>query len=48
MAEDGAQSDKDGYYQITGRMDDVFNVSGHRMGTAKVESALVAHPQVAL
>ena len=39
--------DKDGYYQITGRVDDVINVSGHRMGTAEVESALVSHPSVA-
>jgi acetyl-CoA synthetase len=44
---DGARRDKDGYYQITGRIDDVINVSGHRMGTAEVESALVAHPKVA-
>ena len=43
-AGDGARRDKDGYYQITGRIDDVINVSGHRMGTAEVESALVAHP----
>ena len=42
-----AGRDKDGYYQITGRIDDVINVSGHRMGTAEVESALVAHPKVA-
>jgi len=46
-AGDGARRDKDGYYQITGRIDDVINVSGHRMGTAEVESALVAHPDVA-
>jgi acetyl-CoA synthetase len=46
-AGDGARRDKDGYYQITGRIDDVINVSGHRMGTAEVESALVAHPSVA-
>ncbi|MES2754541.1 MAG: acetyl-coenzyme A synthetase, partial [Pseudomonadota bacterium] len=39
--------DEDGYYWITGRVDDVINVSGHRMGTAEVESALVAHPLVA-
>ncbi|MEQ1689203.1 MAG: acetyl-coenzyme A synthetase, partial [Sphingopyxis sp.] len=39
--------DEDGYYWITGRVDDVINVSGHRMGTAEVESALVAHPKVA-
>ncbi|MEO1457645.1 MAG: acetyl-coenzyme A synthetase, partial [Pseudomonadota bacterium] len=38
--------DEDGYYWITGRVDDVINVSGHRMGTAEVESALVAHPKV--
>lgn len=44
---DGARRDEDGYYWITGRMDDVLNVSGHRMGTAEVESALVLHPQVA-
>ena len=44
---DGARRDDDGYYWITGRVDDVLNVSGHRMGTAEVESALVAHPQVA-
>ena len=44
---DGARRDQDGYYWITGRMDDVINVSGHRMGTAEVESALVAHPKVA-
>lgn len=44
---DGARRDTDGYYWITGRMDDVINVSGHRMGTAEVESALVLHPQVA-
>ncbi len=44
---DGARRDDDGYYWITGRVDDVINVSGHRMGTAEVESALVAHPQVA-
>ncbi len=44
---DGARRDTDGYYWITGRVDDVINVSGHRMGTAEVESALVAHPQVA-
>jgi len=46
-AGDGARRDKDAYYQITGRIDDVINVSGHRMGTAEVESALVAHPDVA-
>jgi len=44
---DGARRDKDAYYQITGRIDDVINVSGHRMGTAEVESALVAHDTVA-
>ncbi len=44
---DGAYRDEDGYYWITGRVDDVLNVSGHRMGTAEVESALVAHPAVA-
>ncbi|MFT6559437.1 acetate--CoA ligase [Sneathiella sp.] len=43
---DGARRDKDGYYWITGRVDDVINVSGHRMGTAEVESALVAHPKI--
>ncbi len=44
---DGARRDKDGYYWITGRVDDVLNVSGHRMGTAEVESALVLHESVA-
>ena len=44
---DGARRDQDGYFWITGRVDDVLNVSGHRMGTAEIESALVAHPQVA-
>jgi acetyl-CoA synthetase len=44
---DGARRDEDGFYWITGRVDDVLNVSGHRMGTAEVESALVAHPKVA-
>jgi acetyl-CoA synthetase len=44
---DGARRDADGYYWITGRVDDVINVSGHRMGTAEIESALVAHPKVA-
>ena len=44
---DGARRDEDGYYWITGRVDDVLNVSGHRMGTAEIESALVAHPSVA-
>lgn len=43
---DGARRDEDGYWWITGRMDDVLNVSGHRMGTAEIESALVAHPDV--
>jgi acetyl-CoA synthetase len=47
MTGDGARRDEDGYYWITGRVDDVINVSGHRMGTAEVESALVLHPQVA-
>ncbi|MCV6546708.1 MAG: acetate--CoA ligase [Cohaesibacter sp.] len=46
FAGDGARRDADGYYWITGRVDDVINVSGHRMGTAEVESALVAHPKV--
>jgi acetyl-CoA synthetase len=44
---DGCRRDADGYYWITGRVDDVINVAGHRMGTAEVESALVAHPKVA-
>jgi len=43
----GARRDEDGYYWITGRIDDVINVSGHRLGTAEVESALVAHEAVA-
>ncbi len=43
---DGARRDEDGYYWITGRVDDVLNVSGHRMGTAEIESALVSHPSV--
>ena len=43
---DGCRRDEDGYYWITGRVDDVINVSGHRMGTAEVESALVLHPKV--
>jgi len=47
VAGDGARRDADGYYQITGRIDDVINVSGHRMGTAEVESALVKHEKVA-
>ena len=46
LAGDGAQRDADGYFWITGRVDDVINVSGHRMGTAEVESSLVAHPAV--
>lgn len=44
---DGARRDEDGYFWITGRVDDVLNVSGHRLGTAEIESALVAHPSVA-
>ncbi|GGO84950.1 acetyl-coenzyme A synthetase [Marinobacterium nitratireducens] len=44
---DGARRDEDGFYWITGRVDDVLNVSGHRMGTAEIESSLVAHPAVA-
>jgi acetyl-CoA synthetase len=44
---DGAKRDEDGYYWITGRVDDVINVAGHRLGTAEIESALVAHPKVA-
>jgi len=44
---DGARMDKDGYFWVIGRMDDVLNVSGHRLGTAEVESALVTHPAVA-
>jgi acetyl-CoA synthetase len=44
---DGCRRDADGYYWITGRTDDVLNISGHRMGTAEIESALVAHPNVA-
>ena len=47
FAGDGSRRDEDGYYWITGRVDDVINVSGHRMGTAEVESALVSHPKVA-
>ncbi|MCC7273103.1 MAG: acetyl-coenzyme A synthetase, partial [Alphaproteobacteria bacterium] len=43
----GARRDEDGYYWITGRVDDVINVAGHRLGTAEIESALVAHPKVA-
>ena len=44
---DGARRDEDGYYWITGRVDDVLNVSGHRLGTAEIESSLVLHPKVA-
>jgi acetyl-CoA synthetase len=44
---DGARQDKDGYFWIVGRIDDVLNVSGHRIGTAEIESALVSHPAVA-
>jgi acetyl-CoA synthetase len=44
---DGCRRDADGYYWITGRVDDVINVSGHRLGTAEIESALVLHPAVA-
>lgn len=44
---DGARRDEDGYYWITGRVDDILNVSGHRLGTAEIESALVLHPKVA-
>jgi acetyl-CoA synthetase len=44
---DGARRDRDGFYWITGRVDDVINVAGHRLGTAEIESALVAHPKVA-
>ena len=44
---DGARRDQDGFYWITGRVDDVINVAGHRLGTAEIESALVAHPKVA-
>lgn len=44
---DGCRRDEDGYYWITGRVDDVLNVSGHRMGTAEIESSLVAHSAVA-
>jgi len=47
FSSDGARRDEDGYYWITGRVDDVLNVSGHRLGTAEIESALVAHPRVA-
>ncbi len=45
--EDGARRDEDGYFWVMGRLDDVINVSGHRLGTAEIESALVAHPKVA-
>ena len=44
---DGARRDEDGYYWITGRVDDVLNVSGHRLGTAEIESALVLHAKIA-
>ena len=44
---DGARKDKDGYFWVMGRVDDVLNVSGHRLGTAEIESALVAHSKVA-
>src|SRR6202022_3135087 len=44
---DGCRRDEDGYYWITGRVDDVINVAGHRLGTAEIESALVAHQSVA-
>jgi acetyl-CoA synthetase len=47
FAGDGARRDKDGYIWIIGRIDDVLNVAGHRLGTAEVESALVSHPSVA-
>lgn len=47
FAGDGARRDKDGYFTIVGRIDDVLNVSGHRLGTMEVESALVSHPAVA-
>ncbi len=47
FAGDGARRDKDGYFWIVGRIDDVLNVAGHRLGTAEVESALVSHPSVA-
>ncbi len=47
MTGDGARRDEDGFYWITGRVDDVMNVSGHRLGTAEIESALVLHPKVA-
>src|SRR5205814_8047469 len=44
---DGARRDKDGYFWIVGRIDDVLNVAGHRLGTSEIESALVSHPKVA-
>ena len=47
VAGDSARRDKDGYYWIMGRIDDVLNVAGHRLGTMEIESALVAHPRVA-
>src|ERR1700746_1703690 len=47
FAGDGARRDQDGYFWITGRVDDVINVSGHRLSTAEIESALVSHPAVA-
>ena len=47
VAGDSARRDKDGYYWIMGRIDDVLNVAGHRLGTMEIESALVAHPKVA-
>ena len=47
MAGDGAHRDKDGYFWIMGRIDDVLNVAGHRLGTMEIESALVSHPRVA-
>jgi acetyl-CoA synthetase len=47
FAGDGARRDKDGYFWIVGRIDDVLNVAGHRIGTAELESALVSHPSVA-
>ncbi len=47
LAGDNAMCDKDGYYWIYGRLDDVLNVSGHRLSTTEIESALVSHPQVA-
>src|SRR5438270_12197813 len=44
---DGARKDEDGYFWVVGRIDDVLNVAGHRIGTAEIESALVSHPSVA-